>query len=86
MAQFVGIDTRDTNKAAAQAFVRNARIGYPSLYDPDGALLQRLRSVPPKAIPSTLVVDRQGRIAARVLGEVRATTLVAMVHDVAAGR
>lgn len=68
VAQFVGIDTRDTNKAAAQAFVRNARIGYPSLYDPDGALLLRLRSVPPKAIPSTLVVDRQGRRRAGARG------------------
>jgi peroxiredoxin len=66
--QFVGIDTRDT-AAAAQAFERRFRITYPSLVDDDGRLLLAFRStLPPNAIPSTIVVDRQGRVAARIVG------------------
>ena len=84
--QFIGINTRDLNPAPAQAFVRAFDIPYPNIYDPDGSLLLALRAVPPKAIPSTLVLDKQGRIAARVLGEVRASTLVGMVTDIAAGK
>ena len=41
---------------------------------------------PPKAIPSTLVIDKQGRVAARILGEATAATLVGLVDDVASGK
>lgn len=85
-AQLVGLNTRDNSRETAQAFVRTSGITWPSIFDPDGSLLLALRAVPPKAIPSTLVVDPQGRIAARVLGEVRASTLVGIVDDVVAGR
>ena len=85
-AQFVGIDTRDLDAAPAKAFVRTFGISYPSLYDPDGALLLKLSALPPKAIPSTLVIDAQGRIAARILGEADASTLTALIGDVAAGK
>lgn len=85
-AQFLGLNTRDTNTAQAQAFVRSFEIGFPNFYDPDGKLLLQLAQVPPKAIPSTLVLDKQGRVAARILGETTATTLVGTVEDVAAGK
>jgi thiol-disulfide isomerase/thioredoxin len=66
--QFVGINVKD-NDAAAKGFVRTYGITYPSLVDDDGRLLLMLRgSLPPEAIPSTIVIDRQGRIAARALG------------------
>ena len=86
VAQFVGLNTRDLDQAQAGAFVRTSKMPYPNIYDPDGSLLLALRAVPPKAIPSTLVLDKQGRIAARVLGEVRASTLVGMVTDIADGK
>ncbi len=86
VAQFVGLNTRDLDQAQAEAFVRTSKMPYPNIYDPDGSLLLALRAVPPKAIPSTLVLDKQGRIAARVLGEVRASTLVGMVTDIADGK
>lgn len=84
-AQFLGINTRDLDPAQALAFVRSFKINFPNFYDPDGALLLELKAIPPKAIPSTLVLDQQGRIAARILGETTATTLVGTVEDVAAG-
>ncbi|HEX5569167.1 MAG TPA: TlpA disulfide reductase family protein [Streptomyces sp.] len=67
--QFVGINTRDLDKANAQAFERGYGIEYPSLYDPSGRLILKFPkySLSPKAIPSTLIIDREGRIAVRAL-------------------
>jgi hypothetical protein len=65
--QFVGINVKD-NDAAAKGFVRTYGITYPSMVDDEGRLLLMLRGSLPEAIPSTLVIDRQGRIAARALG------------------
>ncbi len=80
--EFVGITNRDT-KAGAQAYERSFGITYPSLFDADGSMLLALRgAVPPSAIPSTLVLDAQGRIAARVSGATTAATLVGLVEDV----
>jgi thiol-disulfide isomerase/thioredoxin len=86
-AQFVGLNTRDSSPAAPEAFVRTQGITYPSIFDPSGkTLLQLSGQVPPSAIPSTLVLDRQGRVAIRVLGPITETTLTDMVAEVAAGR
>lgn len=82
-AQFVGINTRDLDTAPAKAFVRAFGVPYPNLFDPDGALLLGFGQLPPKAIPSTLIVDAEGRVAARMLGEVTAATLVGAVNDIA---
>lgn len=82
--QFVGINTRD-DQADAKAFERNFGITYPSLVDPDGQLQLRFRdSLPPTSIPSTLVIDREGRVAARVLGPTSYLQLKGLVEDVAA--
>ena len=86
-AQFVGITTRDNDPAQARAFVRAFGITYPSIYDPKGsALLAFAGTLPPSAIPSTLVLDTEGRVAVRVLGEISELTLVAIIDDVAAGK
>ncbi|OYN84666.1 TlpA family protein disulfide reductase [Parenemella sanctibonifatiensis] len=83
-ADFFGINNRDLNPAQARAFVRTFEIPYPSFYDPDGRLLLEFADhVPPGAIPSTIIIDRQGRIAARVLGVISATSLVQLVDEVA---
>lgn len=87
VAQFVGIDTRDPDPAPPLAFQRTFGITYPSIHDPQGrSLLEFSGSLPPSGIPSTLVVDREGRIAARVIGEVDENTLVSLVTDTAEGR
>ncbi len=83
--QFIGINTKDLDPVPARAFVRSFDVGYPNLYDPDGALLLDFGQVPPKAIPSTLVIDESGRVAARMLGEVTTTVLTGVVEDVRAG-
>ena len=85
-AQFVGITTRDSDPAQAKAFVRAFGVTYPSIFDPKGtALLAFAGTLPPSAIPSTLILDREGRVAVRVLGEISELTLVTMVDAVAAG-
>lgn len=80
---FLGINTRDGTVEPAQAFERTYDIPYPSVFDPDGDLLLGFReSLPPSAIPSTLVIDQEGRVAARVLGTVTRTTLEQLALDV----
>ena len=86
-AVFVGLNTRDLDRAAPQAFVRAFEVPYVNLYDPDGALLLKFSGqLPASAIPSTLLVDTKGRVAARILGEVTEATLVGVITDLAAGK
>lgn len=70
--RFLGINTRDRDRAAAQSFVRAHGLGFPSLHDPNGELLLRFPPalLNPQAIPSTLVIDRRGRIAVSIGGAV----------------
>jgi len=80
---FVGINSRNPEQAAPRAFVRRYGIPYDSIYDPDGRTLLAFRgTLPANAIPSTVVLDRQGRVAASVLGEVTRTTLYDLVDEV----
>ncbi|MGW1542452.1 TlpA family protein disulfide reductase [Streptomyces sp. NPDC002309] len=67
--QFVGINTRDTSTGPALAFEKEFGVSYPSLYDPTGRLMLRFEkgTLNPQAIPSTLVIDRDGKVAARTL-------------------
>lgn len=86
VVRFVGIDIRDRSRAAALGFEEQYGITWPSLYDPDSLLLLPLAGdIPPNVVPSTLVLDEQGRVAARLLGKVDTTTLVAVVEQVAGG-
>ncbi len=81
--QFVGLDTRDT-EAAALAFLEAYGVTYPNVIDADGRLqLLFSDTLPPQAIPSTLVVDREGRVAGRIIGRVTEATLTALIEDVA---
>jgi thiol-disulfide isomerase/thioredoxin len=84
--RFIGINT-ETDQAAARAHERRFGVTYPSLADDGGRVLLRLRdSLPPTATPSTLVLDRSGRVAARVIGRVDASTLQSLVDDARAER
>ncbi len=66
---FLGLNTRD-GLAAALAFSNRFPTGYPSIQDQDGALTLAFGNLGPAATPSTLILDRQGRVAARILGPV----------------
>lgn len=82
VAVFVGLNTRDLDTAAPKAFVRSFGVPYVNLYDPDGALLLEFSGqLPASAIPSTLLVDPQGRVAARIIGETTEATLVGLIED-----
>lgn len=80
--RFVGVNTRDT-ETAALAYEEEFGITYPSVVDAKGEAMLAFRdTLPPAAIPSTLVIDRQGRMAARVLGPITETSLRGLVDDV----
>jgi thiol-disulfide isomerase/thioredoxin len=80
---FLGIDSRDPSESAARAFVRRFDIPYPSIYDQQGRTLLAFRgTLTPNSIPSTVVIDREGRVAASVLGEISRTTLYDLVEEV----
>ena len=83
---FLGVNTRDLDVGPALAFERSFGVTYPSIFDPKGELLLGFGQLPPAAIPSTLVIDEDGRVAARVLGELTASTLVGIVEDVRGGQ
>jgi peroxiredoxin len=72
--------TRD-NLTAAQSFVERFNITFPSLRD-DAILLEFNDSLIASAIPTTLVIDSKGRIAARIGGEVTFTGLSALIEEV----
>jgi thiol-disulfide isomerase/thioredoxin len=82
--RFIGVDIQDS-PAAAEAFERNFRIGYPSLNDPgDEVALAFQSTVPPAAIPTTLIIGRTGRVAARIVGQSTYSGLGRLIADVSA--
>jgi thiol-disulfide isomerase/thioredoxin len=82
--QFIGLNTRDS-KTTAEAFVTRFGIDYPNIADPDGRIqLQFAQTLPPQAIPSTVLIDQQGRVAARALGKVSAATLDGLITSLLA--
>ncbi len=84
--RFVGDDVHDY-ATAATAFEHTFGITYPSLNDPGAEVALAFHStLPPTAIPSTLVIDRSGRIAARVIGEVSYDGLLALIARVLADK
>ncbi|HEX6447264.1 MAG TPA: TlpA disulfide reductase family protein [Streptosporangiales bacterium] len=83
--QFVGVNFKDS-RSNAQVFTREFHLGYPSIYDQPGETALAFRGdLPPQAVPSTIVVDRRGRVAARIIGETTYTRLLDVVRQVAGG-
>ena len=81
--QFVGVNVRDTAETA-RAFDRNFSVTWPSIIDAQSgsAVLAFTGVVTPQAVPTTLVIDKQGRVAARVLGQIEKSTLKALIQRV----
>jgi len=77
---FVGILTRD-NLSAARAFTQRFAISFPSLID-DSLIVKFRGSLTPNAIPTTLVIDNKGRIAARISGAVTVAGLKKVLEEV----
>jgi thiol-disulfide isomerase/thioredoxin len=79
----IGLDVSDDDKAA-KAFAHEFGVTYPSVVDADGTILPTIPGVPPAAVPSTVIIDREGRIAVRIIGEADHAELSTLVDQVAA--
>jgi thiol-disulfide isomerase/thioredoxin len=82
--QFLGINVKEPDKQFADAFVADKEIAFPSLFDPRGEVALAFRDYPANAIPSTIVLDRQSRVAAVYTGEVKQDDLRAVLDRVLA--
>jgi len=83
---FLGVNVRDS-AATANSFEREFGVSYDSILDVStrDVLSAFAGEVPPSAVPTTLVLDAEGRVAARISGRVpSATTLADLVDDVLA--
>jgi len=75
-ATFLGVNVRD-QAATAIAFNESFQISYESVMDVDGGMqLAFSGSIPPNAVPTTLVLDSSGRVAARILGQVNSPSIL----------
>lgn len=84
--RFLGINTRDGADEAA-AFQRRFQVPYSSVLDTDGAAVLALRGqTVPNAVPTTLVLDRSGRVASRVTGQIDPGVLRTLIETVLAER
>ncbi|WP_410606015.1 TlpA family protein disulfide reductase [Amycolatopsis sp. lyj-90] len=82
--QVVGIDLRDNDRQPPQDFMRDRKLTYPSIYDPSGRTLLQLSGYPRNIIPSTIVLDKQHRVAAVFLRDLLASDLLPVVERLAA--
>ncbi|MFF8916720.1 TlpA family protein disulfide reductase [Streptomyces sp. NPDC015032] len=84
--QFVGINTRDAQKGPAISFEKDYGVTYPSFFDPTGKLMLRFPkgTLRPQSIPSTVVLDRDGKIAARSLTALDSDKLHKMIDPLIA--
>ncbi|MGN6243203.1 MAG: TlpA family protein disulfide reductase [Motilibacteraceae bacterium] len=78
--EFVGLNVKDSPDPA-RAYVGRFGLTYPSIEDSSGQAQLALRGVMPGAIPSTIVVDAQGRLAASAFGGVTEVALRQMIAD-----
>ncbi len=68
--QFLGINVKEPSEQFALAFIDRFGISFPSLYDPRGEVALAFRDYPANAVPSTIMLDPEGRVAAVYTGEV----------------
>jgi thiol-disulfide isomerase/thioredoxin len=79
---FLGVNIEDSAPNAL-AHVREFDVPYPHLYDPNNAYASRFRGVGPRTIPTTLLIDAEGRVAVRMFGLVTQTDLLVLADLVA---
>jgi thiol-disulfide isomerase/thioredoxin len=77
---FIGVLTRD-NPASAEAFERKFAIPYPTLID-DAVLIGFRNTLPANAIPSTVVLDKNGLVAGRISGAITVASLTSLIERV----
>ncbi|HSV38203.1 MAG TPA: TlpA disulfide reductase family protein [Nocardioidaceae bacterium] len=81
---FLGLNVRESNEGERDSFVRNTGMTYPSISDPSGELIIGFGvRLGPKSVPSVVFIDKEGRVAAVVLGEITRATLDGVIEDLA---
>lgn len=84
-AVLLGINVRETGVDNARAYMRGVGVDFPSFFDPGSEMLLEFHGIKPQAVPSTAILDREGRLAALVTGEITGpTTLRDVIADVVA--
>ena len=81
--QFVGVNVRD-QADTARAFARTFDVSYPSIVDADEGRVQLALAgtIAPNSVPTTIVLDKEGRVAARILGGLDGTSILdTLVRD-----
>ena len=79
---FIGILTRD-NPANAEAFARRFKLPYPTIID-DSILIGFKGSLAANAIPTTVILDKKGNVAARISGVITVASLSQLIERVTA--
>ncbi|HEV3361306.1 MAG TPA: TlpA disulfide reductase family protein [Pseudonocardiaceae bacterium] len=81
--QLLGIDFKDQSRNAALDFMNDYQMNYPSIYDFAGRTLLELNNFPRSSVPTTIVLDREHRVAAVYLEQVNAAKLLPEITKVA---
>lgn len=81
---FLGVNIEDT-ETNALAHEREFDIPYPSLYDPANDFASRFAGIGPRTIPSTIFIDAEGRVAARVFGIIGTSEIIGLADAIAVG-
>lgn len=81
--QFLGITVRDTRSDGAD-FMASKKVVYLSIYDPSFRTMLSIKGYPTTGIPSTIVIDKLGRIAHIWLGAISSEQLATVASEVAA--
>ena len=67
---FVGIDVKEANRSPVQAFVKDNAVTYPVVFDEGAKTALQIGHLPVQGLPNTVVIDKQGRVAAVYVGNV----------------
>lgn len=79
---FLGVNIEDTEPSAL-AHEREFDIPYPSLYDPANEFASRFQGIGPRTIPSTILIDPEGRVAVRVFGIIDTGEVIGLADAIA---
>ncbi|MBW4715858.1 TlpA disulfide reductase family protein [Saccharothrix obliqua] len=82
--QVLGIAVKESSVDGPRDFLANRKLSYPSIYDESGRSLLAFKGLPPNTVPSTIVLDKQHRVAAVFLEGLIATDLLPLVRELAA--
>lgn len=82
--QVLGIDVREHSPEPGRDFAKDRKLTYPSIFDDSGRTLLAFKGYPPNVVPSTIVLDKQHRVAAIFLEAVLASDLTPVVKELVA--